>query len=341
MNIVFFVVSFIFLFLYGCAVETNSAASNNAVNGITSIDEASLAVTTQFISTWNTKNTFPGSSNSNQITLPLVSNGNYNFSINWGDGKINRITTWNAPAVTHTYAVAGTYTLKITGTIKGFVFNFNGDRNKLITISQWGPLNLGNNGYYFYGCSNLSVTASDNLDLTGTTDLEYAFAYCPVLTGVPSMNSWDVSKVKNMSGMFKTAISFSQNIGNWNVFNVTDMSFMFEGAKSFNQYIGNWNVSKVTNMWAMFADSNFNVYIGNWNVSNVTSMGFMFQYDGAFNQYIGDWNVSKVTDMSNMFDNATSFNQYISTWNVANVTSWTGIFSNCPISTGNKPPKFR
>ncbi|RIY32835.1 hypothetical protein CJP74_03445, partial [Psittacicella melopsittaci] len=49
------------------------------------------------------------------------------------------------------------------------------------------------------------------------------------------LNSWDVSKVTDMSWMFKDASTFNQNIADWNVSNVTDMSSMFEGASSFNQ----------------------------------------------------------------------------------------------------------
>jgi len=37
-----------------------------------------------FISVWNTALTSPGSSSSNQVKLPLVSTGTYNFLVKWG-----------------------------------------------------------------------------------------------------------------------------------------------------------------------------------------------------------------------------------------------------------------
>jgi hypothetical protein len=66
-----------------------------------------------FVSTWNTNNTSVGSSASNQIALPLISGGSYNFVVDWGDGSQDTITTWNQTEVTHTYATAGTYTISI------------------------------------------------------------------------------------------------------------------------------------------------------------------------------------------------------------------------------------
>ena len=73
-----------------------------------------------FITSWKTDNI--GISNDNQITLPLISTGNYNFYVDWGDGSGNTITTYNQPEITHTYASASTYTVTISGICKSFRF---------------------------------------------------------------------------------------------------------------------------------------------------------------------------------------------------------------------------
>ncbi|MFX1554854.1 MAG: hypothetical protein ACFFBV_13070, partial [Promethearchaeota archaeon] len=148
-----------------------------------------------FISVWNTKPTSPGSSNGTQIKFPLESGGTYNFSVNWGDGNYDNITSWNQEEVTHTYASAGVYTIIINGTLIGWRFNAGGDRLKLLEIKKWGALRLGNSGSYFRDCSNLNLTASDNLDLTGTTTLHETFRGCSNLGDTGNMNSWDVSNV--------------------------------------------------------------------------------------------------------------------------------------------------
>ncbi|MEN9845839.1 MAG: hypothetical protein RIS36_986, partial [Pseudomonadota bacterium] len=227
----------------------------------------------RFVSTWKTNNTSSGSSTSTQIKLPLVSSGTYNFTVDWGDGSTNTITSWNQAATTHTYSTAGTYTLTITGTITGWQFNNSGDRNKLLEISSWGPFKFGNTGSYFSGAENLTITATDVPDMTGTFTMASGFSECASLTTVPSMNSWNMAAVTNMSSMFAWATSFNQNIGSWNTAAVTNMASMFSGASAFNQNIGSWNTAAVTNMYGMFDSAYaFNQNIGSWNTAAVTNM---------------------------------------------------------------------
>ena len=283
-----------------------------------------------FISTWKTDN--PGTSSSTQITLPLESTGTYDFLVDWGDSTTSAITNANwSSARTKTYASAGTYTVKIYGTIQGWRFNSSGDPRKFTGISSWGPLRLGNSGGYFYGARNLVITALDTLDLTGTTNMSNAFADCSSLTTVPGMNNWNTAAVTNMSGMFSrifaTNSSFNQDIGNWDTSAVTNMSYMFSGASAFNQHIGNWNTGAVRNMFSMFwRASAFNQDIGNWNTAAVQNMERLFSEASAFNQDIGNWNTSAVTNMTQMFEQASSFNKFIGNWNTAAVTNMGSMF---------------
>ena len=78
-----------------------------------------------FISQWKTDNA--GTSNDDQITLPLVSSGTYDFTVDWGDGTQDTITSHDDAAVTHTYPSAGTYTVQIAGTISGWQFDDGGE----------------------------------------------------------------------------------------------------------------------------------------------------------------------------------------------------------------------
>ncbi len=280
-----------------------------------------------FVSVWDTSK--PGVSNSSQVQLPLESNGTYNFNVDWGDGNNNMITSWDDTNKNHTYASGGVYTISITGTIEGWSFRNVGDEEKLLEIKQWSDLRLGNSGRYFYGCANLNITATDILNLTGTTTLAQAFRGCTNIDQVPNMNQWDVSSVTNMSFMLFDAENFNQDIGDWNVSSVTEMRFMFHGAHIFNQDIGDWNVSSVTDMSYMFQEAHkFNKDIGSWDVSSVTDMSYMFRYALDFNQSIGGWHVSSVTDMSGMFHSATDFNQDIGSWDVSSVTDMNYMFQN-------------
>jgi len=307
--------------------------------GATSVIVSIFTFSAPFLSVWDTTLTSTGSSPNNQVRLPLEEGGIYDFAVDWGDGSRHLITNWNQPEATHNYTSTGIYDIKLDGLITGWRFNNYGDRLKLLEISQWGPLRLGNSGAYFYGCSNLNLMATDNLDLTGTTTLMNAFRFCNNLGTTGNMNDWDVSSVTDMTSMFDGASSFNQAIGSWDVSSVTDMNSMFRFASSFNQSIGAWDVSSVTDMEAMFSyATSFNRAIGTWDVSSVTDMSVMFGQASSFNQPIGTWSVVSVTEMGAMFAYASSFNQPIGTWSVFGVTSMAGMFHdalsfNQPIGT--------
>ena len=280
-----------------------------------------------FTTTWNTSATSFGSSNNNQIRLPLYNGGDYDFTVYWGDGSSSEVTAWNDGDKTHTYGSSGIYTIKIIGKLDGFRFNDAGDKLKLINISSWGGLLLGNDGYYFNGASNLVNISADDVNLSGTTNFTHMFKRTSKFNG--DIGGWNVSGVTDMGGMFELAKVFNQDIGGWNVSGVTDMSYMFNQAYAFNHSLNNWDVSEVTSMENMFGGSLLSVFnrdIGDWDVSSVTAMGNMFFGATAFNQDIGDWDVSSVTTMGNMFGNADVFNQDIGDWDVSSVTTMSGMF---------------
>jgi surface protein len=87
---------------------------------------------------------------------------------------------------------------------------------------------LGNerNGYFF-GCANLTIPATDVLDLTETTTLESMFSGCASLTTIPSIGSWNTSLITSIYGTFFGATSLNIDIRNWNVESVTTAQYMF------------------------------------------------------------------------------------------------------------------
>jgi surface protein len=301
-----------------------------------------LPTPSDFISTWKTNNLSTGSSTATQIKLPLVSWGTYNFVVDWGDGTTSTITTWNAAATTHTYATAGTYTVKIKGICTGWSFNGGGDRLKILSISSWGKLKLGTTqGFFFKGCTNLNLSGiTDILDLVGTTNLTYCFESCTALTAVGRINEWDMSSVTNLSAMFVHCVNFNQNLSSWNTQSVTNMSLLFHNTTNFNNGLASgvagtlaWNTSNVTVMNGMFQYTNsFNCNIGSWDVSKVTTFASMFQSASKFNNggsdTIGTW-VLKTTGtvaLSQMFQSAILFNQPLNGWNTQAATNMQQMF---------------
>jgi gliding motility-associated-like protein len=290
-----------------------------------------------FITTWKTDN--PGTSAANQITIPTTGTG-YNYNIYWervGNPTVNGTLSNQTGNATITFPAVGTYRVEISGSFPRIYFYNNNnpsdpiDRQKILTVEQWGNIAWTSMYWAFLECTNLTSSAIDAPDLSGVTDISYMFARATSFNG--NVSNWDVSNVVDMTGLFEGAASFNQPIGNWNVSNVLYMNFMFNGASAFNQPIGNWDVSNVTTMLAMFQlASSFNQPIGNWNVSNVTSMSGMFQRASSFNQPIGNWNVSNVTVMGGLFNLASAFNQPIGNWDVSNVTDMRVMFASTPFN---------
>lgn len=270
------------------------------------------------------------------FTLPLEAAGSYAFSVDWGDSGSDNINAWDAAAKTHTYASAGTYEISITGTLYGFRFNNTGDKTKIYELKSWGAVRLGNSDGYFQGCSNLTITATDILDLTGTTTFKDIFYNCSSLITVPSMNNWNVSTITSMYAAFYNAPLFNQNISSWNVSSVTTMAMMFSNASAFNQNIGGWNISNVDSAYDMFSyTSAFNQDIGSWDVSSLTALNAMFYDASAFNQDISGWDVSNITNVYTMFQGAVSFDQDLSAWNVTSMTNMGYMFNGVTLSTAN------
>ncbi|WP_353777643.1 BspA family leucine-rich repeat surface protein [Winogradskyella sp. 3972H.M.0a.05] len=312
----------------GTVVDANSfdiIPDDNGTFG--NINPEQFATSTNvFVTTWKTDNS--GNSGDDQITIYTDDTLTYDYSIDWGDGNVDRNVNGN---ITHTYASVGTYTIRITGTFPRFmaIGSFFGDAEKLISIDQWGtnPWTSFENG--FVECENMDMLATDIPDLSNVTNLSRMFDGCQSMVANTSINDWDVSSIQNMFLMFGNASSFNQPLNNWNVGNVTNMLSMFNSAVIFNQDINNWNTSQVETMRFMFTGaSDFNKPIDNWNVGNVTDMGWMFNNAEDFNQDLNSWDVSKVEDMFFMFLGATNFNGNISSWIPAQVTTMYGMFQN-------------
>lgn len=260
-----------------------------------------------FISTWDTTNT--GSSGNNQITLPLIATGEYDFNVNWGDGNNDNITQYNQAETIHTYTTPGVYDVTITGTIKGFSFDTlaGGDKEKILSIEQFGILRLSDDEPgYFYQCINLDLTSvADTLNLTGVTVLDGMFSNYSKAT-INHIEDWDISQIQSASDMFTSSL-FNQDISSWDTSSITSVYSMFSEATNFNQDISNWDTSSITDMSAMFyGATSFNQDISSWDTSSVTDMQSMFYNAINVNvQGLGDWDITSVNNMNDMFNGVT------------------------------------
>ena len=302
-------------------------SSTDAAGNSSEVIRTVNVVTPQpFITTWKTDN--PGSSLDNQIKIPKqLFSPAYDYTIDWGDGQTDVNVT---SSVIHDYAVAGTYTITISGYFPSLYFDLSGtDAGKVLTVEEWGTNKWQSMKQMFAGCTNLIINAVDTPDLSQVTDMSNMFYQASSIN--QDLSEWDVSSVTNMSGMFIGALAFNQDLSVWDVSSVANMSGMFSKARAFNQELNPWKVSSVTNMSGMFSDARvFNHDLSRWDVSAVTNMSGMFggKSSLAFNQSLNLWDVSAVTNMSDMFSAARVFNQDLSRWDVSAVTNMSDMFSS-------------
>lgn len=187
------------------------------------------------------KTTAPGET----FTLPLELTGTYNFNWKTDDGQSEDITAYNQAEITRTFASAGTYICTITNICYGWKMEGQASRLQIYDIKAWGNgvLRLGNSGGYFRGATNLTVSAIDILDLTGTTNMLYGLGTCPALTFIPSITSWAFGNITNANSMLDGSSAFDQDLGLLDISSLTTAASMLAGTtlsttNLSNTYIG-------------------------------------------------------------------------------------------------------
>lgn len=299
-----------------------------------------------FVSTWNIS--------SGTFELPLKDYAN--ITIDWGDGTSTTHT--NAIFPTHTYTSSDTFTITIAVNdlkkdIGSMYMNGNhASRAMIQDVSNWGEGIWNSFSSAFEGARNLTVSATDEPDLSATTSMKKAFRNCFSLLGA-TLNDWDVRTITTMEFMFSgnfysenfvnelkiitetvnDYMIFNADISGWNTAAVTNITNLFDQCKDFNvagtQDLSNWNTAAVKDMRDAFRDAEkFNGDISTWNTKNVTLMAGLFNGARSFNGDISKWNTTNVTNMMFMFTNAVKFNGDISNWDTAKVTNMDRMFTN-------------
>ncbi len=341
-----------------------------------------------FITTWTGRT----------VTIPTEGSG-YDFLIDWGDGTL--VDGELHPGVANTeifrdpitsvsysgYTNDGPHTVKIycakDADGDGFADNIGfpriffkeaSNKDKILTIEQWGGMKWKTMNGAFEGCINLDCVAPDTPNLTTSgMDLTGMFMGCSSLVGTDAFANWEVATVSKFMGTFSGAKQFNQPIGGWTVSGANFMSGMFDEAEVFNQDLSSWDVSNVANMAMMFRNAKafnqpldawgpkvtkvtqttemfkgataFNQDLSSWSVDDLANMRAMFMGATAFNNGDApgvdntplDWTTPKVTTMVDVFKNASSFNQDISTWNPSTLGSFgaEGMLDNCAMNIAN------
>ncbi|WP_220473640.1 BspA family leucine-rich repeat surface protein [Flagellimonas taeanensis] len=174
-----------------------------------------------FITIWKTD------ANNEEIVIGTYNAYTYNYTIHWGDGSSEQITS--SEPVSHVYAMAGNHTVVIQGEFPAIRY-IDGvtTSSKLLSIEQWGAITWKSMNRAFAYCTNMTYNATDIPNLSQVSNMAYAFYRTDAFNG--AIGDWDTSHVTDMSYMFQEAAAFDQNLGGWSISNVTNMSNMFNNS---------------------------------------------------------------------------------------------------------------
>mgnify|MGYP002509824617 CR=1 FL=1 len=231
--------------------------------------------------------------------------------------------------------------------------------------------------------SRFLALTPESLDLTPLASLDTSSARCiSYFLDVPDASntfftrnwgdgsflaSWDVSKVEDMSGLFKGAgISSLDATAGWDTSSVRDMSYLLNGATVGDlSAIASWNTSSVQTLEGAF--SNYGrtgqdggesavldlMPVAGWDVSNVTDMahlcGLGTMTDSSGSSYkisvglssldlgpLASWDTSSVTDLSGAFEQASFVDggaDALASWDTSSVTDLSEIFRDSNVSS--------
>lgn len=184
--------------------------------------------------------------------------------IDWGDGTTNTtITAYNDSGLTHTYATAGEYTVRITGTFPTLIFGGTApSKDKIKKVLQLGNVGWKNLKRAFKGCSNLTdfVVGSTTMNLGGDGfSIQEFLRDCPSLVNVDfSSGNFNLNGVRNMNAFLRCSASVPA--GN-SALTTVDVSYL--------------DTSNVLTFNSFFRD-NDNIVdlpgIETWNISSLNSV---------------------------------------------------------------------
>lgn len=225
----------------------------------------------EFQTTWET------TSPSESITIPTTGAG-YLCEVDWGDGNSD-IYSGTAPTISHTYATAGTHTVKIKGVFPRIYFNNGGDKTKIRTVEQWGEVGATAMNDAFEGCTGLTSIAANGWNVA---NWQFAFKGCTALTD-PNDVLVGVTAATTLNYMFEdSGVTQTANISD--CASVTQAQAMYKNAPLVTVNAGDYD--SLTSMTTM------NNHFENCDMTSLPS--------GAFD------GLTAVTTIRQMFKGCTS-----------------------------------
>lgn len=293
-----------------------------------------------------------------QFQLPFLNSDGFGVTVNWGDGNVEEINTYNAPATLHSYSSGGTYTIRILGYCY-FDFQVAGDYQKVTDFGNWGSAVVMDNTS-IRGC-DATITTTGQPPVMNDDAFEARLLDNIVFN--TDVSAWNVEYAGDLGrNGLAGCTSFNGDCSGWKLSNSTSLQNFFNGCSSFNQDVSEWSQYWLTGfrlydtgvtvfssfLQGMFSSCTaFNCGDGpgvagtklrKWKIDpQMTNLSSLFSSCDAFNQELDThienpgpnqytaWDVSNVTAMAATFSGVDVFDRDLSSWDTGNVES----FNNC------------
>ncbi|MCI1283206.1 MAG: BspA family leucine-rich repeat surface protein [Lacticaseibacillus songhuajiangensis] len=204
-------------------------------------------------------------------------------------------------------------------------FNLTGIKDQVTGISFEGATGMidASKGF-FQNFTNLqTVTGLENVDVSKMTNMSYMFASL-------------VSNSDNTTTSTNAKITTLSGLSSWDTSNVTTMAYMFQKQPLLKSVAGvsKWNTANVTNMNHMFYDDQSLSSIESlsaWDVSKVTDFQYAFAYLDKVTSIAGldNWQPKSATDFSFMFaEDPLLANLNTLNWSTGSSTTFASMFAD-------------
>jgi hypothetical protein len=252
------------------------------------------------------------------FTLPLVNFGAFtpNFTVNWGDGSQNEVTSSTDTRRIHTYTTGGQYDITITGFMPGWKVNNNSAiRNAIIQIIDFGKVGL--RTLDFFGCINIT-----SIPTSSTMEVEYS--------GLANMaNFAGFMRGTGITTIPTDIFSFSPNATTFSdIFSFTSITIIPSGL--FNSNTSARSFASAFNGCTLLSSYPLNLFD---NCPNVINFSSTFRSCISLTQPLQFTNNNSVTTFDNVYNMPSTSNSMVGTaptlWLRTPIPSGTAAFRNC------------
>ena len=212
---------------------------------------------------------------------------NYNFTVDYGDGTVAEITSFDDEDRNHTYSVAGSYDVKITGICEGWSFYNVGDSALNLTkIKQWGVVQAKH--IDFGNCTNLSgpIPTPVKNSFTTVESFRLLFYYCTNLNSeIPEnlfYNATNVITLRNAFNVSGVTGNIPENLLKYCT-KVENVAFLFGGSNNITGSIPEnlfSNCSNLKTVYGVLGETSITGSIPEKllsNCPNITNVGELFK----------------------------------------------------------------